>query len=141
METIFSLANLYIMPFWALMIIAPWWSVTRRIMRPMWVFVPLALAYSALVIPGIANLLSSLASPNLADIGALLGTPAGATIGWLHFLAFDLFVGRWELFDGIKRGVPWYLTSVALFFTLMFGPMGFLLYLVIRFFFGKQKSK
>lgn len=141
MEMIFNFANLYIMPFWALMIFLPRWRITRKIMRSLWVFVPLALAYTVLVLPEFSGLLASLSNPSLADLGALLSTPQGVTIGWLHFLAFDLFVGRWALFDSIKRGVPWYLTSIALVFTLLFGPFGFLLYFVMRMGFSRGQNK
>ena len=61
-----------------------------------------------------------------------LGEPAGATIGWVHFLAFDLFVGRWAYLDSRERSISAWLMAPVLFFTLMFGPMGFVLYLVLR---------
>ena len=50
-ETLFQLANLYIMPFWLLMIFLPHWSWTKRIMATLWIVVPLALAYSVLIVP------------------------------------------------------------------------------------------
>jgi hypothetical protein len=71
-------------------------------------------------------------SPSLAGIAALLGTPAGATIAWVHFLAFDLLVGRWAYLDSRERGVSAWLMGPVLFFTLMLGPVGFLLYLAVR---------
>ena len=68
----------------------------------------------------------------LQSVAALLGTPESATIGWVHFLAFDLFAGRWVYLDSRERGVsPWVMAPV-LFLTLMFGPLGFLLYLGVR---------
>lgn len=50
-EPFFQLANLYIAPFWLLMILLPHWSWTRRIMGSLWVIAPLALAYAVLVLP------------------------------------------------------------------------------------------
>jgi hypothetical protein len=61
-----------------------------------------------------------------------LGSPAGATIAWVHFLAFDLFVGRWIYLDSQDRRISAWLMAPVLFLTLMLGPAGFLFYLVVR---------
>lgn len=132
METIFSLSNLLVMPFWLLMILLPRWHVTRQIISSPLVAAAPALLYLVLVLPRLGALLPTLASPQLADIAVLLGTPAGATLAWAHFLAFDLFVGRWAYLDSQARGVSPWLMAPILFCTLMLGPVGFLLYLAAR---------
>lgn len=132
MEQLFQISNLLVMPFWALMILAPRWRWTRRIVGSLWIVVPPALLYAALVLPGIGQLLPALANPSLAGIAGLLGLPSGALIGWIHFLAFDLFVGRWVYLDSQERGISPWLASPTLFFVLMFGPLGLLLYLIVR---------
>ena len=137
-ETIFSMSNLLTMPFWLLMILLPTWRWTRRLMQSIWVVVPAALAYGLLVAPNLVTLLPLLANPELNAIAVLLGTPAGATIGWIHFLAFDLFVGRWAYLDSRQRALNSVFTSIVLFFILMFGPLGFLLYLLLRSTTGRQ---
>jgi hypothetical protein len=90
------------------------------------------LLYGALVLPRLAEVFPAVSSPTLTGIAALLSTPAGATIVWAHFLAFDLFVGRWIYLDGRERGISALLIALVLFLTLMLGPLGFLLYLVLR---------
>ncbi len=127
-KILFQLANLWIMPFWVLMIFLPHWHWTKRLMASPWMVAVLALAYSGLVLPQALAVLPLLASPTLSGIAGLLGTPAGAAIGWIHFLAFDLFVGRWVYLDSRARQLTAWLASPALFFVLMFGPFGFLLY-------------
>jgi hypothetical protein len=57
--------------------------------------------------------------------------------GWIHYLAFDLLVGIWEVRDSHERGVPHWLVIPCLFFTFMLGPIGFLLYCAVRYFFGR----
>lgn len=141
MEQIFQLSNLLIMPFWLLMIFLPLWRWTGRIIRSPWVAAPPALLYALLVVPGIAALLSELANPELAQIASLLGTPEGATIAWAHFVTFDLFVGRWVYLDSRQRKITFWLISPVLFFVLMFGPLGFLLYLILRAFFPSAATK
>jgi ABA DEFICIENT 4-like len=120
------------MPFWLLMIVLPHWRWTQRIMRSPLVSAAPALLYAALVLPQVGGLLLALARPTLGGVAALLGTPAGATIGWAHFLAFDLFVGRWAYLDSRERAISAWLMAPVLFFVLMLGPIGFLLYLAVR---------
>jgi len=140
MEQLFQVSNLLVMPFWALMILAPRWRWSQRIVGSLWIVVPPALLYAALVLPGMGQLLPALANPSLDGIAALLGRPDGAVIGWIHFLAFDLFVGRWAYLDSQERGISPWLVSLTLFFVLMFGPLGLLLYLLVRFYFSPKET-
>ena len=132
METIFSLSSLLVMPFWVLLIFTPNWRWTKRIMGSAWVIAPAALLYLILVLPNIGQIFSGVATPTLAGVTALLGTANGATIGWVHFLAFDLFVGRWIYLDNQEHGLSPWLMGPILFMTLMLGPVGFLLYMSAR---------
>lgn len=133
METIFSISNFLTMPFWLLMIFVPHWGWTKRIMSSLLVILPAALLYVILIAPNLGGTLTDLANLDLALVQTLLGSPEGATLGWAHFLAFDLFVGRWVYLDNLKttRLSAW-LVSPMLFFVLMLGPVGFTLYFVAR---------
>jgi hypothetical protein len=132
MERIFSLSGLLVFPFWLLMIFVPHWRWTQRILQSPLVAVASALLYAVLVIPQIGVLAPELLRPSLSSIAALLATPAGATIGWIHFLAFDLFVGRWIYLDSHERGITAWVISPVLFLTFLFGPLGFVSYLCLR---------
>ena len=137
MNQLFSIGNLLILPFWALMIVLTHWRWTRRIIGSPLVVVPPALIYAAVVLPGIAEILPAVASPTLAGVSQLLGTPAGATAAWMHFLAFDLFVGRWAYLDSRERGISAWIMAPVLFLILMLGPIGLLLYLGLRVLFAR----
>ncbi len=132
MTTIFSISSVLVMPFWFLIIVLPHWRWTRRIMQSPLVIAAAALLYAALVLPRIGQVLPAVLSPTLPGIAALLGSPAGATIAWAHFLAFDLFVGRWIYLDSREMGISAWLMAPILFFVLMLGPIGFLLYMICR---------
>ncbi len=132
METIFSLSFLLTGPFWAMMILAPRWRWTRRIIGSPFIILPAALLYVVLVVPALTEAIPALAAPTLDNIAGLLGSAEGATVGWIHFLAFDLFVGRWAYLDAQKRQISHWLVAPALFFILMLGPLGFTLFLLIR---------
>jgi apolipoprotein N-acyltransferase len=131
-EQIFSLSSLTVMPLWIAMIVLPGWRFTERVMRsPLSIVLPSAL-YAALVLPNALAIFQAVSNPSLAGIVQLLGSPQGATIGWVHFLAFDLFVGRWAYLDSRERGIHPLLMAPVLFLILMLGPIGFLLYLALR---------
>jgi hypothetical protein len=132
MDTVFSAANLTVLPFWFLMIALPRWGVTARLVSSAWIFVAPIAVYAALVVPGLASVLPVVARPELDPVRALLGSPLGATAAWAHFLAFDLFVGRWIYLDARGRGLSAWIVSPILLATLLLGPLGLLAYLGAR---------
>ena len=132
MDTVFSLSSLLVMPFWALMIFAPLWRVTKTVMQSPWVIAPAALLYAVLVLPNITSVLPAVSNPNLEGIRSLLSSESGATIAWAHFLAFDVFVGRWAYLESRMLNLNVFAMAVVLFLTLMLGPVGALLYLGLR---------
>lgn len=101
-------------------------------MRSPYLIATPAVLYAALALPRFGEIWSVVLRPTLAEVAALLASPAGATVAWVHFLAFDLFVGRWIYLDSRERRASIWLTSPVLFLTLMLGPAGFLLYIVVR---------
>jgi hypothetical protein len=68
--------------------------------------------------------------------GVMVGfsAPHVVVAGWIHYLIFDLFVGAWEARDAQRRGVPHLLVVPCLVATLFVGPIGLLLYVLVRFF-------
>ena len=131
-QLFFELGNLLIMPFWLSMMVAPGSKWTARLLAGPWMVAVLAALYGVLVLPHAAELLPLLANPKLDAIAGLLGTPLGAAAGWLHFLCFDLFVGRWIWMDARERNFSLWLLRPILGLTLMFGPLGLLSYFVAR---------
>jgi len=132
MDIVLRLSNFLVLPFWALMILLPRWRWTERIVRsPLVSFAPAAI-YVTLVFPLLKEVGPAVVRPTLNGVAALLGSPAGATIAWVHFLAFDLFVGRWIYLDSRERQVSVWFMAPLLLLTLMLGPAGFLLYLAVR---------
>ena len=69
---------------------------------------------------------------SLADVRSLFDNPWLLLAGWVHYLAFDLFVGGWEVRDAQERGLTHLLVVPALVLTFFFGPAGWLLYMAIR---------
>ena len=68
----------------------------------------------------------------LPGLRALFMSDGGIVLGWTHYLAFDLFVGQWIARDADNKGFNRLVQLPFLFITLMAGPIGLLLWLVIR---------
>ncbi|MBD2774041.1 ABA4-like family protein [Iningainema tapete] len=140
---IFTVANLFVLPFWALMIFLPKWKVTQRVMESYIPFVPLALAYLYLFVSSITpENAQALSNPQLPDIANFFSEEKAAATGWIHFLVMDLFVGRYVYLQGRKTGV-WTIHSLAL--CLFAGPIGLLSHIltewIARAFFFRTQSE
>jgi hypothetical protein len=121
---IFDGANVFVLPFWGLMILLPNWGMTRRVMASYWPFVLLASLYLYLIVGSLTpETAQALANPKLADIARFFAEEKAAAVGWVHFLVMDLFVGRWIYWEGQRTGV-WTLHSLIL--CLFAGPTGLL---------------
>jgi hypothetical protein len=128
----FVIPMIAVMPFWALMILAPTWQRTRQIVQSPWIAVIPALAYAIVTLPNLMDVLPVFAPPTLDSLTQFLGTPAGAAIAWTHFLAFDLLIGRWIYLDSQRQGFSVILTGLILVPAFMLAPLGWLLYLLMR---------
>lgn len=69
---------------------------------------------------------------SLAEVALLFQKDEALLAGWIHYLAFDLFVGMWEASDAAKRNINRWLLLPCLILTFMLGPIGLLLYFIIR---------
>ena len=69
---------------------------------------------------------------SLADVNALFSNQALLLAGWVHYLAFDLFIGAWEMRDAQTHHVPHLLLIPCLILTFMLGPIGLLTYFALR---------
>ena len=69
---------------------------------------------------------------SLAGIGRLFDDPRLLLLGWIHYLAFDLWVASWEAEEGRRLGIPHWQLAPCLFLTFMLGPLGLLLFLAVR---------
>ncbi len=132
MALLFNGVSWLVMPWWALMLLAPRWSVTQRLLGSPLVGLLPALLYVGLIIPRLDVLLPAVAQPQLSSIAALLSTPAGATIAWIHMLAFDLMIGRWIFLDSLEWQLSHWLRAPLLVLTILFGPAGFAAYVCLR---------
>jgi hypothetical protein len=131
-SSLFTLVFPLAAPFWALMILAPGWSWTRRIIGSPWIVAPPLVVYAILALPDLDVLWPAVTAPTLDGLRAALAVPALAAAGWAHFIAFDLFVGRWMYLDSRERAIHPLAMAPLLVLTILLAPLGLLGYLVVR---------
>ncbi len=131
-ETVFAVCNYGVVPFWLLLVVAP-----RSKAADFLVHSPLP---AALLVPVYAWLLfgddpgpQGASFFTLEGVTRIFTTPKTITACWIHYLVFDLFVGAWETRDAKRLGIPHVAVVPCLVLTLLFGPIGFLVYLALRF--------
>ena len=69
---------------------------------------------------------------SLPDVANLFENDHILLAGWIHYLAFDLFIGSWEVRDAQQSGVRHWFVIPCLVLTLGLGPIGLVTYLTIR---------
>jgi hypothetical protein len=128
-DQLFSILNLITMAAWLPLVFVPrlrWASTVVPVVIPS----VLAVVYVALAVVSLPE--SDGGFSSLAGVRALFDSPWALLAGWTHYLAFDLFIGGWEVRDAQLRGIAHLLLVPALILTFFFGPGGLLLYLAMR---------
>jgi Domain of unknown function (DUF4281) len=142
-DGLFHLCGSLAMLGWLGLLLAPLWPARLRDRFPRLIFaigIPalIAVLYTALIFTHWAHHAGGF---NSLDSVMLLFTDRWLVLaGWVHYLAFDLFVGGWELADSRQRGVPHLAVVPMLLLTFFFGPIGFLGYLGVRTIFQKRRG-
>lgn len=128
--SIFSLGNSCILLGWILLIFLPNWKYTQAsILNGL--IVLYALVYTYLILKDIGDFRADSFS-SLANVKALFQNDNAVAAGWFHYLAFDLFVGAYIVRKSISLGISRVFYTLALPFTFMFGPMGYLIFFIIK---------
>ncbi len=130
LELLFWIAHFPALAGWVLLALPG--RSERRIGAARWVAALLALGYLALFLAAGTASAVLLRDYSLAGVGAFFADPLLRLVGWVHYLAFDLWVGSWEAeeADRLGMGAAALLPSLAL--TFLLGPVGLLLFLLLR---------
>ena len=132
LETIFSLCSGLAMIGWLGLVVVPKSEVTRHVYPSVVTPVMLGLVYTYLMVSFQGEAPAEGGFGTLEAVKALFGVDALLLAGWIHYLAFDLFVGAWIVRDSQTHQINHFLILPCLFFTLMAGPLGLMLYLGLR---------
>ena len=133
-DTVFSIANALALLMWVALVFLPRWPALLAAILYMGVGL-LSAAYAIFLIAVVAGILPGGEGGNFSSIEGvrqIFASDAGVTIGWIHYLAFDLFVGLWIARDADAKDFSRLVQAPILFATLMAGPLGLVLWLLIR---------
>lgn len=126
---LFTLANLSVVPAWLLLAILPKWKWTRVLAA---YALPAALGVVYLLIMVQQLDLDGGGFGSLEQVSRLFENRWMLLAGWIHYLAFDLFVGAWQVRDASRLSVPHAYVIPCLLLTFLAGPVGLLLYFIVR---------
>jgi hypothetical protein len=129
-DQIFSIANPLALLAWITLIVFPRRKMVTDVVIGIAVPALFAAAYAAILAAKWGTSTGSFSS--LQGVSTLFANPWLLLAGWIHYLAFDLLIGRWEVIDAGERGVPHLAVVPCLLLTFMFGPTGWLLYMIVR---------
>jgi hypothetical protein len=128
-ESLFSICSMLVLPGWVLLVFLPRWSWTQKVAAGI-VPLVLAIAYLVLIVTNFRKSQGGFGS--LQQVSQLFQNPYNLLAGWVHYLAFDLFTGAWEVRDAARLRIAHALVIPCLVLTFLFGPIGLLTWFLIR---------
>ena len=140
LEHIFSFCSNLAIIGWLGLALAPRWHITRDWAAPVIAPLIIGTVYLWLMLNNFAFAPEGAGFSSLKAVTALFSVPELLLAGWIHYLAFDLFVGAWEVKDAQKEGIHHLVIIPCLLATLMLGPGGLVLYWAIKLIYRKVRQ-
>jgi hypothetical protein len=122
---------MFAIPMWILMIIVPNWKWTRFLIDYKIIPIILAVIYAIYIIQALLSG-GGMDFGSLDSVMALFTSKDAVLAGWVHYLVFDLVVGMWMIDKNKVVGIHQILMVPCLLGTFMFGPIGFLFFMIIK---------
>lgn len=137
-DMIFQIANTTALAGWIVLLISPF--IPNLADRISGLIIPalLSIAYTGLILAFFGS--ADGGFDTLDNVVKLFTVREMVLAGWIHYLAFDLFIGAWEVRTGRKDGMPFLLVLPCLPLTFIFGPAGLLLFFVLRTAYGVARK-
>ncbi len=129
-DTLFSICNYGVLPGWLLLIFLPRWKWTTELITS--VLLPGLLGLVYLYLAATYLFVAEGGFGSLREISGLFANPYVLLAGWIHYLAFDLFIGSWEVRDARRNGIRHRFVVPCLLLTFLVGPVGLIVYLTVR---------
>lgn len=127
---VFSFSNSFVLIGWFLLLFFPNWKYMSTLILN-GVILILSLIYTTLILTTIQDFdVNSFST--LQNVKELFQSDMAVAAGWIHYLAFDLFVGLYIVNKGKELGFTRWQYTMCLPFTFMFGPFGLLMFLITK---------
>ena len=143
-ETIYLWLNFGVIPIWLVLIFFPNSKLNKIFLTS--IFLPLIFGliyvyifYQLMLLnEDILDYLSIYSG--LDELADLFTNELFLLIFWVHFLAINLFLGSWVSRDALKYNMPKFFSAISLILIYFTGPIGLIVYWILRIFFAKKIS-
>lgn len=143
-ETIYLWLNFGVIPIWLVLIFFPNSKLNKIFLTS--IFLPLIFGliyvyifYQLMLLnEDILDYLSIYSG--LDELADLFTNELFLLIFWVHFLAINLFLGSWVSRDALKYNIPKIFSGISLILIYFTGPIGLIVYWILRIFFAKKIS-
>ena len=143
-ETLYMWMNLGVLPFWFILIVFPQSHLSRIFVTSIFPFFILSGAYIFLLYKSYLSSYDFDVNFSLYlgidDTTDLFTNKNFLMMFWIHFISINLFVGGWIVKDSQKFMINKFLLLIPLIITYLIGPIGLLVYWLIRIFYAKNIS-
>ena len=143
-DMIYLWLNIGVIPFWFILMFFPTSKVCGVFVSSVFPIFILSIIYLYLIyyyfIAGYDFVQNFSLYLGLDYLGELFSERAFLIIFWTHFLAINLFCGSWIVSDSRKFSMSKILVFIPLVITYFTGPLGILIYWLIRIFYAKRIS-
>ena len=143
-EMIYYWVNLGVLPFWFILIFFPQSYLSRYFVTSIFPILLLSISYVFLFYKFFLNSYDFLGNFNLylgiGDLSNLFADNSFLMMFWVHFVSINLFAGGWIVKDSQKFLINKILLAIPLTITYLIGPVGLIVYWIIRIFYAKRLS-
>lgn len=126
----FSIAGTLAMGGWLALLLLPRWSALISLIK-FGLIGLLSVAYAVLVMVYFFRVEGG-GFGSIVEVRQLFLSDGGLLAGWIHYLAFDLFIGLWIAERADRAELSRLLQAPILVATFMFGPVGLLMFYATR---------
>ena len=143
-DMLYYWVNLGVLPFWLVLIFFPNSYVCRYFVTSIFPILILSGTYIFMLYKSYLNSYDFDKNFNLYfgvdNILELFSDKSFLMMFWIHFISINLFTGGWIVKDSQKFSINKIILIVPLLITYLVGPVGLLLYWLIRIFHAKNIS-
>jgi ABA DEFICIENT 4-like len=129
-DKIFQLCSVLAFAGWVILIFIPFWRTSDKFITGI-IITLFCIVYAWLIFSNF-RFADVQKFNSLQGVMELFTNPFIVTAGWIHYLAFDLMTGLFISRNARMYNISHWLIVPCLFLTFMLGPIGLLLYFIIR---------
>jgi|TARA_Y200000002_G_scaffold159803_1_gene132026 hypothetical protein len=141
-EILYYWVNFGVLPFWLILIFFPQSNLCRYFVTSIFPILLLSGAYIFMLYKSYLSSYEFLANFDLylsiSNLSNLFSNETFLMLFWIHFVSINLFTGGWIVKDSQKFGINKIILFLPLLITYLIGPLGILVYWIVRIFYAKR---